>query len=56
MSLFTVLTTAYALPLLSPILVTAADWLVGTNGQTKIHGNHREVFIGILEALLHRTY
>ena len=47
-SLFTVLQLHTAPPPLSPCLVTAADWLVGTNGRIKIHGNHREAFIGIL--------
>ena len=51
-SLFITLTTAYhtapfiALP--GDCRIMLSDWLVGTNGQVKIHGNHWEAFIGVL--------
>ena len=47
-SLFTVLTTTYRTASFITCLVTADDWLAGTNGPIKIHGNYREAFIGVL--------
>ena len=48
-SLFTVLTTAYRtaafITLPGDCRITLSDWLIGTNGQVKIHGNHWESFI-----------